>query len=105
METYKPGIYLIIEFDWPQPFVEEHGKLARALHDATQGKKWVKESVAASGGVGGKRSSLWIFWMENYAALDRLLKDQTDPVSQAFMAFFSKMSKVRDWVREEVYFV
>ncbi|MGD2027516.1 MAG: hypothetical protein PVI99_06835 [Anaerolineales bacterium] len=105
MNTYQPGIYLIIEFDWPQPFEDEHGKLARALHDAVQEKDWIKESAAASGGVGGRRSSLWVFWLESYAALDRLFKDREDPVSQVYTAFFSKMAAVEDWIREEVYFV
>lgn len=105
METYKPGIYLIVEFEWPQPFDEKHGKLARALHDVLQGKDWIKESVAGSGGIGGKRSSLWIFWLQNYAALDRLFQDKSDPVSEAYAAFFSKMVKVNDWIREEVYFL
>jgi len=105
MDTTKPGIYLIVEFDWPQPFEEQHGKLARALHDSVQGLDWIKESVAASGGLGGKYSSLWIFWLENYAALDRLLGDPADAVSQAYRAFFSQMKTVRDQIREEVYFV
>jgi hypothetical protein len=104
MESYQPGIYLIVEFDWPQPFDPEHGKLARALHDVVQDKDWIRESVSASGGVGGRRSSVWVFWLENYAALDRLLKDRDDPVSKAYLAFFPKMAAIEDWVREEVYF-
>ena len=105
MESHQPGIYLIIEFDWPRTFEEEHGKLARALHDIVQDKNWIREAAAASGGIGGRRSSLWVFWLESYAALDRLFKDRNDPVSQAYAAFFSKMAAVEDWVREEVVFL
>jgi hypothetical protein len=105
MSEGHPGIYLIVEFDWPQPFEQEHAKLARALHDAVQGRDWIKETAAASGGIGGRRSSLWVFRLESYAALDRLFKDREDPVSQAYLAFFSKMATVEDWVREEVVFV
>jgi len=102
--TSKPGIYLIVFFDWPQPFEEEHGKKAYQLHQAVQGKDWIKETVAASGGVGGDLTSIWIFWLENYAALDRLLADQDDEVGQAYRGFFSQMAMVRDIVRQEVIF-
>lgn len=104
MDTYKPGIYLVVEFNWPEPFEEQHGKLARALHDSVHGQNWIRESVAGSGGIGGKFSSLWVFWLEDYAALDRLLKDKSDPISQTYTAFFSQMKSVRDQVREEVCF-
>jgi len=106
MSETKPGIFLILEFKWPQPFQDEHGKLAWALHNAVQGQSWIRESVAASGGVGGKQPSMWIFWLENYAALDRLFfKEEEDPVSKAFKTFFSKMLNVEDYIREEVLFL
>ena len=55
--------------DWPQPFTAEQGKMARQLHDVVQNQSWIKEVVAASGGVGTGPASIWIFWLENYAAL------------------------------------
>ena len=104
MADHNTGIYLIVEFDWPKPFEKDHGKLARELHDAVQDRDWIRESVAASGGIGGNRSSLWIFWLESYASLDRLFNDREDPVSRAYLGFFSQMAAVEDYVREEVYF-
>ena len=101
----RAGIYLIVEFDWPRPFENEHGRLAAALHQATLEHDWVREVVTASGGLGGELSSIWIFWLPNYAALDRLLKDERDPVSRAFNNFFSHMAAVHDRIREEVIFM
>lgn len=104
-EQKHPGIYLIVEFDWPQPFTKEVGSKARRLHDVVQNQTWIRESVAGSGGLGEGPSSVWVFWLENYAALDRLLRDRSDEVSQAYVGFFSEMPKVVDKIREEVVFV
>ena len=41
-----------------------------------QGKSWIKEALAASCRIGGGQEPVWIFWLENWAALDRLLKDE-----------------------------
>ncbi|MBI1281672.1 MAG: hypothetical protein GC179_26335 [Anaerolineaceae bacterium] len=99
------GIYLMVDFDWPNPFEQAHAKLARHLHDVLQNKSWIKESVAASGGVGGYEDSSWVFWLENYAALDKLLRSSTDEVAQAYRAFFSAMPHVTEKIREEVQFL
>jgi len=99
------GIYLMIDFDWPQPFEQAHAKLARALHEALQGKTWIKESVAASGGIGGELDSTWFFWLENYAALDKLLRDENDEIAQAYKTFFSAMPAVIEKIREAVVFL
>lgn len=99
-----PGIYLMIDFDWPKPSEVDHGKKARRLHDAVQGKTWIKEVVAASGGVGAGPQSSWIFWLADYAALDRLLRANEDEVSKAYRAFFSAMPRVVEKIREEVAF-
>jgi hypothetical protein len=103
--TNPPGIYLVIEFDWPQPFEPEHGKKARKLHDVVQGKSWIKEFVAGSNGLGSGPSSLWIFWLENYAVLDRLLRNPDDEVSKAFSECFAIMPVVTQKIREEVVFL
>jgi hypothetical protein len=99
------GIYLIVEFEWPNPFSAEDGKKARRLHDVIQNQTWIREMMAGSGGVGEGPSSIWIFWLENYAALDRLFHDQSNDVSQAYSEFFSAMPKVVDKIREEVVFL
>jgi hypothetical protein len=101
----QPGIYLIVEFDWPKPFETSHAKKARALHDNVQEQPWIEETVAASGGLGEKLGSIWIFKLANYAALDTLLNDETDPVATAYRNFFSEMAAVEDRIREEVVFL
>lgn len=101
----KPGIYFIVDFDWPQPLQEEHGRNARNLHDMVQDRSWIREVAAASGGIGVGRSSTWIFWLEGYAALERLLRDEADEVGRAYRAFFGDMARVEDKVREEVVFL
>jgi hypothetical protein len=96
---------LIVEFDWPNPVEKEVAQKAAHLHTVLQGQSWIQEVVAASGGLGGEHGSLWIFRLENYAALDRLFHDRSDEISQAYMGFFSKMSQVKDKIREEVIFL
>lgn len=100
-----PGIYLIVEFDWPDVVERELARQAHALHTAVQQQSWIREIVAASGGVGAGPSSIWVFWLANYAALDRLLRDQADPIGQAYRAVFSQMPRVQEKIREEVVFM
>lgn len=104
-ETPSAGIYLIIDFDWPDSITKEQGQNAAKLHAVVQNRSWIREVVAASGGIGGGPACSWIFWLENYAALDRLLRDKTDPVSQAYNAFFSEMPTIHEKIREEVIFL
>lgn len=103
-QTTHP-IYLIVEFDWPNPMKPEFVQKAKDLHQAVQNQTWITEVVAASGGLGMGPSSIWIFRLENYAALDRLLRDRSDEISQAYVGFFSNMANVRDKVREAVLFM
>lgn len=104
MSEPRVGIYLIVEFEWPRPFSQEAAQNARKLHDELQDKDWIKEAVAASGGLGDGPPSIWVFWLRNYAALDRLFHDEDDPVSEAYNAFFSQMPVVKDKIREQVDF-
>jgi hypothetical protein len=62
---------------------------ARAILDTVQGKSWIKESVAAIGGIRAGQSSVWIFRLESFAALNRLLIDDDDEVAQTYRSFFS----------------
>ena len=103
-EKNIPGIYLIVEFDWPRPFTPEVGKNAQKLHQSLQNQTWIRETIVASGGLGEGPSSTWVFWLENYAALDRLLRDEANEIHQAYMAFFSSLPRVIDKVREETIF-
>ena len=103
-QTSHP-IYLIVEFDWPTAMKPELVQKAKNLHQIVQDQSWIQEVVAASGGLGAGPSSIWIFQLENYAALDRLLRDRSDGVSQAYVGFFSEMANVQDKVREAVAFM
>lgn len=103
-EGSHPGLYLIVDFDWPEPLLPEAADKARHLHKVVQGQSWIREVVAASGGVGGGPRSTWIFWLENYAALDRLLHNPADEISKAYNNFFSAMPVVLDKVRDQVLF-
>jgi hypothetical protein len=105
MSSQKPGIYVIIEFDWPKNYTHEMTKNARTLHDVTQNKEWIKEIVAASGGVGGGPTSIWIFWLKNYAALDLLLGNEDNEVNNAYKSFFKDMVNMTEKVRGEVLFI
>ena len=104
-DTPHPGIYLIIEFDGPEAITKEHAQNAARLHSVTQNKDWIKEVVAGSGGIGTGPCCIWIFWLENYAALDRLLQKPNNEVSQAYHAFFNDMPVVQDKIREKVVFL
>jgi hypothetical protein len=104
MSERDSAIYLIVEFNWPHKVTKEMGQKAKLLHELTQKSDWIEEALAGSGGVGGKQSSLWVFEVANYAALDRLLGDRKDALSQAFSGFFLDMEDVQDKIREKVLF-
>jgi hypothetical protein len=99
-----PGLYLIVEFNWPHNFTPADAEKARLLHERLQGREWIAEVLAASGGIGHGGSSIWVFRLQDYAGLDRLLMMREDPVSQAFVDFFSRMADVSERVRQEVIF-
>ncbi|MEZ4713630.1 MAG: hypothetical protein R3A44_40960 [Caldilineaceae bacterium] len=104
-ESPKAGIYLIVDFQWPHPFDPAIGVKARKLHDVVQGQSWIREIMAASGGVGAGPAYTWVFWLENYAALDRLLRNAEDEICKAYVDFFSQMEQVSDKLRGEVLFL
>ena len=104
-EQMSRHIFLIVEFDWPSPMKPEFVQKAKDLHQVVQNQTWIQEVVAASGGLGMGPSSIWIFRLENYAALDRLLHDRSDETAQAYAGFFSEMANISDKVREEVVFM
>lgn len=103
--TRQAGIYLIIDFEWPKPFDGGCVKRARTLHEVVQLQSWVHEVVAAGGGIGSGPAYTWVFWLESYAALERLLRSDHDEVALAYRAFFADMTNVTDKIREEVLFL
>jgi hypothetical protein len=104
-ERRNPDLYLIVEFNWPENFTREDTEKARILHERLQGQEWIEEALAASGGIGYGGSSMWIFRLRNYAGLDRLLMMTDDPVSKAYIAFFTRMADVTEKVRQQVIFL
>lgn len=86
--------YLLVAFDWPQLFKPEYGRLAKELHNPVEGQSWTREILAVSDGLGGGQSAIWVFWLENYSALDNFLGYQNEPVAEAYRAFFSVMESV-----------
>ncbi|MCB0119858.1 MAG: hypothetical protein H6634_07375 [Anaerolineales bacterium] len=103
-EKRSPGIYLIVEFDWPNPVDAETAKKAFHLHQVVKGAGWIQSAVAASHGVGKGAASIWIFKLEGYSALERLFRDPSDEVYKAYNDFFSAMPLVNTAIREEVLF-
>ena len=101
----KAGIYLIIDFEWPKPWDGMCAKRARELHEVVKAHGWVREVVAAGGGIGSGPAYTWVFWLEDYAALDRLMRSEHDAVALAYRAFFADMTHVTDKIREEVLFL
>lgn len=97
------GIFLVVQFSFPKPFQTEFGAKAKALHQALDGQDWIKEVFAASGGIGAGPSSIWVFKLNDFSALDRLMGGEY-PVSKAYVDFFGAMEDVNDFIREEVIF-
>lgn len=101
----QAGIYLFIDFEWPVPFEQSHAKLAHNLHTVVQGQTWIREVGAASHGLGSGPSSSWVFWLENYGVLERLLRTSDDDICKAYTTFFEAMPLKEQKVREEVLFL
>ncbi|MFW9777585.1 MAG: hypothetical protein ACFFE8_01945 [Candidatus Heimdallarchaeota archaeon] len=99
-----PGIYLIIEFDWPGHITPEIRKNASELHRVVEDEEWIREVAAGSSGIGGMASSIWIFWLRDYSSLDILLRDKKNAIHRAYMEFFEKMINVSDQIKEEIIF-
>ena len=104
MSNSSPGVYLIVQFNWPPDFTREMADGARDLHAALKDADWIQEVLAASGGLGAGPSSIWIFRLQGYASLDRLLHDREDPISKAYVMFFSHMADISESIREQVVF-
>ncbi|OLS28641.1 MAG: hypothetical protein HeimC2_05280 [Candidatus Heimdallarchaeota archaeon LC_2] len=107
-EKQTPGIFLILEFDWPKEKTPEMYEAARNLHNMISKAEWVEEIFAGFGGIGAGKASIWGFKMSKYADLDKLVnsyrQDQNE-VSRAYSNFFKLMINVEEKIREEVVFV
>ena len=99
------GIFYIVYFDWPEKMSSEVVEYAKELHVAVNHANWIEEILAASGGIGGQQSSVWIFRLANYGQLDQLLRETGDSVHKAYQKFFNEMTNVEDLIREEVNFL
>src|SRR2546422_3126377 len=99
-----PGIILFVEFAWPRPFVPDHGTLASQLHAAVAKHAWLREIVAASGGVGGRPSSPRGFLLPGYAARAPPFRLAEGPGGQAHPALFSGIDNGSANPREGVLF-
>lgn len=99
----EQNIYLFVQFNFPKPFQTEYGLKAKNLNQSLVGQDWIEAVLAASGGIGGGPSSLWVFKLGDYASLDRLFHGD-NPVAKDYIDFFSAMEDVHDFIREEVVF-
>jgi len=97
-------LYLIIEFDWPEPITKELASTVRNFHDIIKSEDWIQATVAASGGIGGDYSSLWVFEIQNYATLDKFFHG-TNPVTENFPKWADLMTKMKISVKEKVKFL
>ncbi|MHA2249323.1 MAG: hypothetical protein ACXAD7_03125 [Candidatus Kariarchaeaceae archaeon] len=104
-EKVKSAIFFIVEFDWPGEQTQEMYKAAADLHQIVVESDWIDEVLAGFGGIGGKRASIWIFKLDTYGLLDKLLKHEDNAVSKAYRKFFGMMRRIDDQVREEVVFL
>ncbi|MHA2089777.1 MAG: hypothetical protein ACW98K_02860 [Candidatus Kariarchaeaceae archaeon] len=101
------GLYLIVEFDWPNEITSELFKASAHLHEVVTKSDWIDEKVAGYGGLRLDFQCIWIFRVKDYAALDKLLNlpgDKQDDVAKAYSYFFDNMIKVKETIRQEVTF-
>jgi hypothetical protein len=88
---------------FPKPFQAEYGVKAKTLHHVLDGQDWIEEVFAASGSIGAGPSSIWVFKLNDFSALDKLLGGE-DPVSEAHVDFFGAMEDVNDFIQEAIIF-
>ncbi|MHA1865122.1 MAG: hypothetical protein ACTSVB_11835 [Candidatus Heimdallarchaeaceae archaeon] len=100
----KPGIYYIVMFDWPEEVSSELSKKVREFHELVEKAPWIREIVAASGGIGIGATSIWIFWLQDYTDLNKLLRSEEE-ISKLYHEWTKEMQNVETMVREEVIFV
>ena len=96
--------YLIIEFDWPETITKELATSVRKFHDLIELEDWINEEIAASGGIGGEFSSIWIFNIGPYAGLDKFFHGD-NPIAEHFPKWADFMAKMRISVKQKVHFV
>lgn len=97
--------YFINWFDWPSTISEEMAKDAKELHRLVIEADWIEETIAASGGVGGELSSIWVFKLNGYGDLERLLHDYNDPICKQYHKFFNQMARMETMIRDKVIFL
>lgn len=88
--------FSVPEYGWAQFLV---GEFPIALYEPGPG------GGGSSGECDSVHFSVWIFWLENYAALDTLLESRDNEICQAYINFFSEMPLVNEKIRGEVLFI
>ncbi|MHA1303502.1 MAG: hypothetical protein ACTSQE_13230 [Candidatus Heimdallarchaeaceae archaeon] len=100
----EPGIFYIISFDWPEEISSELSEKVRKFHELVKQTDWIEEKVAASGGIGVGATSIWIFWLQDYTDLNKLLRDDNE-LAKLYREWTHEMLNLETTVREEVMFV
>ncbi len=98
-------LYFFNWFDWPTEISEEIANDAKLLHNLLNEADWIEETIAASGGIGGQFSSIWVFKLKSYADIERLLHNYDDPVCRQYHKFFNQTAKMQTMVRDRVIFI
>ena len=105
--TNTPGLFLIVEFDWPKEITPQLFKASSHLHEVVTQSDWIDEKVAGYGGLRIDFQCIWIFRVNDFVALEKLLnlpEDEQDDVAKAYANFFDNMIKVKETIRQEVIF-
>ena len=78
------------------------------MHETVRKNDWIDDPVVAYGGVGNGLPCMWIFSLESYAFLDKLLhptKNEHNDVAIAYSNFFNQMKTVKSKIKHEVQFL
>ena len=101
----SPGIFLIVEFDWPSPTPPALFQAAASLHKTLERSIWMQEILGGFGGIGSHYQSIWIFKFSNFADIDILLENGNEREEvEAYSAFFDNMKNVKTIIKQEVTF-
>jgi len=102
----SPGIFLIVEFDWPNPTPPAMYQAAASIHRSLKQSIWMQEVLGGFGGIGSNYQSIWIFKFANFADIDILLNNTSDRAEvKVYSSFFDNMKNVKTIIKQEVTFI